>query len=237
MNDLHRTARLAGLLYFVMSLLMVFGYMYVPAHFYASDDVQEIARRIAQDSTLYRFTIWIALVAQLLFVFVAVNLYELFKDVDRKLARVMTTLVLVGIAAELVNVASRLMPVFYAAGGSIVAGLSRPQLDALTMASMRSTSSLGQLLTSIWGLWLVPFGLLVLKSRFLPKILGWMLIAAGSGYMISCSTYIVFPEQLPAVSKLVTPLYFGELPVVFWLALFGARDVPWARFSPLASQG
>ena len=39
-----------------------------------------------------------------------------------------------------------------------------------------------------WGVWLFPFGILVIKSRFM------------------------------------SPLYFGELPVIFWLAIIGARE-------------
>jgi len=223
MNDLHRTARITGILYLVMSALMVFGYLYVPARFLASDSAAETARAIASGATMYPLSILFALLAQMLFVFVVLNLYEIFQDTDRKLARLMTTLVCIGVAAELVNVANRMMPLSLANGGESLSGLTRAQLEALAMASFRSSGNVGRVLTAIWGLWLLPFGRLTIKSGYFPRVLGWALLAAGGAYMVTCAVSIAAPSQLPWVSRVVTPLYFGELPIVFWLALFGAR--------------
>ncbi|HKA24851.1 MAG TPA: DUF4386 domain-containing protein [Candidatus Eisenbacteria bacterium] len=243
MNDLHRTARITGILYLVMSALMVFGYLYVPARFLASDSAAETARAIASGATMYRLSILFSLLAQMLFVFVVLNLYEIFQDTDRKLARLMTTLVCIGVAAELVNVANRMMPLSLANGGESLSGLTRAQLEALAMASFRSSGNVGRVLTAIWGLWLLPFGRLTIKSGYFPRVLGWALLAAGGAYMVTCAVSIAAPSQLPWVSRVVTPLYFGELPIVFWLALFGARTRQGAASSsalrearPLATQ-
>ena len=68
----------------------------------------------------------------------------------------------------------------------------------------------------------------------LPKILGFALLAAGLGYVITCVTYILSPAQLPAVSRVVTPLYFGEVPIILWLLVMGARD-PVQAARPIAA--
>jgi len=75
-----------------------------------------------------------------------------------------------------------------------------------------------------WGLWLFPFGILVMKSRFIPAIYGILLHVAGIGYTATSIAAIVFPAYRPLVVRNVTPLYFGELPVIFWLAIIGARE-------------
>ena len=78
------------------------------------------------------------------------------------------------------------------------------------------------MLTAFWGVWLFPFAYLTIKSGFLPKFLGVLLILSGVAYVVTCATAIVFPA-VATVTKFMMPLYFGEFIVVLWLAFIGAR--------------
>ena len=219
-----RTARLAGLLYVVMSVLMVFGYMYLPGRFIVPGDAAGTARNIADGELLYRVGILTDLAAQILFIFVVLTLYQLFKDVSRTHARLMVALVCVGVAAEIVNLVTHMAPLVFSSGADFLSVFTKPQLDALAMAALRLGNSAGQLVLAIWGLWLFPFGILTIKSGFLPRILGLLLMVAGVAYVVTCVTAIAFPAHLGAVSKVVMPLYFGELPIVIWLLVMGAKE-------------
>jgi len=222
-ETLQRTARRAGILYLIMAALMVFGYMYVPSHYVDFGDAAGTARRILEGAFLYRVTIVASLLSQLLFVFVIVSLYELFEGVDRGMARIMAALVCVGIAAELVCVANRLAPLVVLSGNDYFAAFTQTQRESLARCFLRLGANISRLLTSIWGLWLVPFGLLIIRSGFLPKVLGYALIAAGVGYMTTCLAAIAFPDQQSAISAVVSPLYFGEVPIILWLAFRGVK--------------
>jgi hypothetical protein len=202
---------------------MVFGYLYVPRHFVDLGDAAGTARRILEGAFLYRVTVFTSLLSQLLFVSVAVSLYELFEEVDRGMARFMVTLVCVGIAAELVCLANRLAPLVVLSGNDYFAAFTQTQRESLALGFLRLGGNISRLLTSIWGLWLVPFGLLTIRSGFLPKVLGYALIAAGVGYMGTCLGAIVFPDQQSWISTIMSPLYFGELPIIFWLAIRGVK--------------
>jgi Domain of unknown function (DUF4386) len=224
MGSIKKTARLAGLLYVVMSMMMVFSYMYLPAKFLVPGDAAATARKITDATLLYRVGVLTDLAAQILFIFVVLTLYQLFKDVSRMLARLMMVLVCVGVAAEIVNLANHMAPLLFLSGADYLSVFTKPQLDALAMASLRSGNNLGQLLLAIWGLWLFPFGLLTIKSGFFPRVLGILLMFAGVAYVVSCVTSIVFPASLSVVSKVMMPLYFGELPIVIWLLVMGAKE-------------
>ena len=224
MGSIKKTARLAGLLYVVMSMMMVFSYMYLPAKFLVPGDAAATARKITDATLLYRIGVLTDLAAQILFIFVVLTLYQLFKDVNRTLARLMMVLVCVGVAAEIVNLANHMAPLLFLSGADYLSVFTKPQLDALAMASLRSGNNLGQLLLAIWGLWLFPFGLLTIKSGFFPRVLGILLMFAGVAYVVSCVTSIVFPASLSVVSKVMMPLYFGELPIVIWLLVMGAKE-------------
>jgi hypothetical protein len=84
---------------------------------------------------------------------------------------------------------------------------------------------------AFWGLWLFPFGVLVMKSGFLPRLLGILLLVAGLAYLATGVTAIVLPEYRTIVSRFMMPLYFGEVPVIFWLLVKGAAVPQEARVS------
>ena len=224
MQSLRSTARTAGILYLLMSILMILGYMYFPARFFAAGDAAETARRIMGNELLYRISILNAAAAQILFVFVVVNLYELFKDVDGRLARLMLALVCVGVSAELVNVAIRMTPFVLLGGADFLAVYTRPQLEAMSLALIRIANNLGQLLLVVWALWLFPFGKLTMRSGWFPRWLGILLLVSGVAYLATFLTSMLFPEQRVLVRQVMTPFYFGELVMVLWLTFVGARE-------------
>jgi hypothetical protein len=206
-----------------MSILMVVGFLYAPARFIVPGDAAATAHRITEGELMYRVTVLTSLVGQILFIFLVLSLYNLFRDVDKRQARLMVALVCVGAAAEIVTIADRIAPLIFLSGADYLSVFTKPQLDALAMGFLRLASNLGNLITIFWGLWLFPFGILTIKSGFFPKILGALLMVAGLGYLVSCFTFIVFPAHVHVVSQAVMPLYFGELPIIIWLLVMGAK--------------
>ena len=74
-----------------------------------------------------------------------------------------------------------------------------------------------------WGLWLFPFGLLVYRSRFLPRILGVWLMLACFGYLALSFTGFLFPQYQDTVWKIASPITAGELAIMLWLLIMGAK--------------
>ena len=224
--DTKGTAHRAGTLYFVMAILMVIGYMYLPTRYSVAGDAAATARAITTHETVFRIAIVNALVSQLLFIFVVFTLYQLFKDVDRSLARIMSALVCVGVAGEMATLGLKLAPLTILDGGAYWSAFTQPQLDALAYGFLRISSGLGRMLTMVWGLWLFPFGLLTIRSGFFPKALGYLLMVAGAGYVGSCATFLLFPEEFGVINRWATPLYFGEVPIILWMMVMGAKPRP-----------
>lgn len=222
-SSIRKTARLAGILYFVMSILMIFSFLYAPAAFIVNGDPAATAHKIIEGEQMYRLTILASLVSQVLFIVVALTLYHLFRDVDRWMARLMAVLVCVGVACDLVVVANRMAPLDLLIGNDFLSVFTRPQLEALSLAFLYLGGNLSVLLTSFWGLWLIPFGILTIKSGFFPKILGILLMLAGVGYIVTCLAFFVAPTQMGLVRQIMTPLYFGEVPIILWLMVVGAK--------------
>jgi hypothetical protein len=223
MSATKRTARLAGVLYLAMAILSFFGYLYVPARFYVADNAAATVGRITDGIVLYRMGILSSLVGQVLFLFVALSLYELFKDIDKVQARALLILVCVGVAVEITNLLNRTAPLVLMSGASFLSVFSKDQLDAMALGFLRLGNSLGDLVTLLWGLWLFPFGILTIRSRYFPRFLGALLFVSGFAYVVTSITAVALPARLDLVSRLMSPLYFGELVMVLWLPIIGAR--------------
>jgi hypothetical protein len=74
-----------------------------------------------------------------------------------------------------------------------------------------------------WGLWLVPLGLLVYRSRFLPRFLGVWIILAGFAWVVLSLTGILLPQYQDNVDTYAQPAFFGEIAFMLWLLIRGAR--------------
>ncbi len=86
-----------------------------------------------------------------------------------------------------------------------------------------------------WGLWLFPFGLLVIRSGFVPLALGWLLFVAAASYLVGVAAWCLLPHMAHATGSVTSILEIGELPIIFWLLIWGARG-PLAG-APIAESG
>ena len=72
----------------------------------------------------------------------------------------------------------------------------------------------------LFGLYLILLGFLVLKARYVPNIMGWLLIIAGLGYVIGHLKVFLFPELNTSFSMYTA---MGELVFMLWLLIKGSR--------------
>ena len=81
----------------------------------------------------------------------------------------------------------------------------------------------------LWGLWLFPFGLLVMRAAFLPIILGVLLIINGAAYVISSFIGLLLPAYADVVSRIALIPMLGEIWIMLWLLIKGVNVERWHR--------
>ena len=227
MSSTKATARLAGILYLVMGIPAWFSLVSIPSALYVHGNATATMRNVMNAESLYRLGILSELVSQTIFIFLVLVFYDLFKDVDRKQARLMVTLVVVAVAIEFVNCVNLIAPLVVLSGADYLSVFSKPQLDALAFTFLKLRHSGLDVVGLFWGLWLVPLGVLVMKSRFIPRLLGVLVIAAGVAYIVGSVTAIIWPAQRDIVSRFTLPIGgVGELLLVLWLLVIGAKENP-----------
>ena len=223
MNSLKKNTRIAGLLYVVLAVIFPFSLIYVPSTLFVIGDATATASNIRTSELLFRAGIASGLVANVLFVFLVLALYRLLNEVSRKQAVLMVILVVLAVSVAFGNSFNQIAALVVLSGADFLSVFEKPQLDALAYVFLRLHSQALQAIQIFWGLWLFPFGLLVYKSRFIPKVLGVLLLIAGSAYLASSFVSMVLPQYKDIISPLLSILILGEVPIIFWLLFIGLK--------------
>ena len=224
MRTVQQQARRAGLLYFILGLIAPIGLLVVPNAIVVSGDAAATAANIRESEELLRLGIATDLVHQVIGIFLVLALYRLFKPVSESLARQLVVLgALVSVPIVFFNTLNYLAALSLTSGADFLSVFGKPELDALAYLFMRLHAQGLTVASVFWGLWLFPFGLLAIRSGFIPPVFGYLLFVAGFGYLASTTATLVLPQFLPVVSKFAMLLYMGELPIIFWLLIRGAR--------------
>jgi hypothetical protein len=223
MSSRHNPGRVAGCLYLLTGFSMIRP-MYVGRALVVRDDAAATLHNIAAHELLFRFGIVCDLIAGLGCLIAALALYELLKGVDRKLSVVMVILGgLMPCVLDFINVLNDAAAVVIARREPFVSLFDKPQQAALAALFLRIHDH-GFLINEIFaGLWLFPFGLLVFRSGFLPRVLGLLLFVSGLGYLAISGTGLLFPLYVERVSRMASPALLGEGGIILWLLIMGAR--------------
>src|SRR5438876_1719009 len=224
MNSTKKQARFAGLLYLLASLIGCFGLIYVPGKLIVRGDATATANHIRASETLFRLGIATELFGFTMFIFVVLALYRLFKGVNEKHALAMAILLLVSIPISLLNVLNDIAALILVSGADFLSVFDKGQLDALAYLFLRLHGQGFVVAQIFWGLWLFPFGILVIRSGFIPRVLGVLLFIAGFGNVASSFTSLFPLPYASLVDRFASVLTAAELPIIFWLLIWGAKD-------------
>ena len=237
MSSTRNPGRFAGLLYVLTSIVGFFAMMYVPTKIIVHGNAVATASNILAHETLFRLGIACELIGQAGFIFVAFVLYGLLKGVNRQQASLMVTLIVVSIPIAFVNELNSIAALVLVRGADFLSIFDKPQRDTLAMLFMNLHGHGFDLAEIFWGLWLFPMGLLVYRSRFLPRFLGVWLALAGFAWVILSLTAIVFPQFEDKVFSYGQPAFFGEVAFMLWLVIKGAKPPALDAAASLSAAG
>jgi Domain of unknown function (DUF4386) len=211
------------LLYLLTSIVGFFAMGYVPGKLIVHANALATANNIAASETLFRLGIAGELIGQAGFIFVALALYDLLKGVNRRHASLMVTLIVVSIPIAFLNELNAIAALVLVRGADFLSIFEKPQRDALAMLFLNLHYHGFVVAEIFWGLWLFPLGLLVYRSRFLPRFLGVWLALAGFAWVILSLTGILLPQYQDKVNTYSQLAFFAEIAFMLWLAIKGAR--------------
>ena len=238
MNSTKNTARLAGLLWFLSAVTGGLGLSYVRSSVIVVGDAAATTANIVASESLFRAAIVSSLLSQIFLFFVGLTLFHLFKEVNKVLATVCLTSAMMTVAIAVVNELNLFGALLVSSQADYLKVFNPEQLNAMAMIFLRLANSFGQgLLEIFWIPYYFSFGLLIVRSRFLPKILGILLMIMSVGFAINILTKFLIPQFYPAIfTQLAMSLgALGGIPTMLWLLIKGAKDQPLDAQAPRAN--
>lgn len=224
MRSLKNIARGAGILYIITDIFMIFSGMVVDPKIYVPGNAVATAGNIQASGWLFRLGFVSNITGHIIFLFLVLALYDLFKSVDKGQARLMVILVVASVPLIILNMLNQYAPILLLSGAGHLSAFNPAQLQTLSMVFFDLYENGVQIAEVFWGLWLIPLGLLVYKSGFVPKVLGVLLFIGCLGHLLSFLSTFLFPENSAILIPIAETVMLAELPIFLWLLIKGVKD-------------
>jgi len=231
-SDLRKRSRTAAFWYLLVTVTGPFILIYIPSRFIVAGDAASTLANVASAPALFRLGLVVGFVSSVCFLLTGLALYDLFKPVDKVKARAMAALVAVSVPIGFASTFFEIALLRLAGGADFLKALAPAQSHSLAAAFLDMQQQANYVSQIFWGLWLLPLGILVIRSGFFPKFLGVLQVIACFGYLAASFVFFLFPDALAGISPVTTVMEFGELPFILWLVIAGARMKPTRKVAP-----
>jgi hypothetical protein len=223
MTNESRLAHWAGLVYLVVVLTGFFSQGYVPGKVAAPGQPEALLDNIVAHERLFRAGIAAFMVEHTVFLALPLLLFRLLGSVHRGAGVAMVALALVGVPISLMAVAHRVDALLLLTdAGQLPTALAH----AMAWISLKSYANDILVASVFWGLWLIPFGYLVIRCGRLPRILGVLLMLSGAGYLVDVFGQLLLPgyADMTFSNYVNLPAAMGEVGTCLWLLVMGIGD-------------
>lgn len=225
MNSKKKTARLVGLLWLLAAVTGGFGLVYIRSYVIVSGDVAATVANLRASEFLFRSAIVSTLFSQMFLFFFGLTLFSLFNEVHRVLATVLLISIMMSAGIGVVNTLNHFGALLVLSQADYLKVFSPEQLNATAMIFLRLANSGQGLLEIFWTPYFFALGLLIIKSKYAPKILGILLMIMSVGYAINILDKFLIPQFHPMMfTRLAMSLgLLGGIPTILWLLIKGVR--------------
>lgn len=218
-------ARIAGVCYLVVIAGGIFAAVFVREATFVAGNPGATAAAIAENQLLWRAGIAVHLVYLLAAAAVGVILYRLFRPVHGTLALLALVLTISDVALEALLMTGLYVPLALLDEPTILQGLSEEQHHALAYLAVRLFFRGWSFALFLFGGFCIVTGVLIIRSRLVPRLIGLLMMAAGVSYMVNCLAAVLSPSTAQLLSPwIMLPPFVGELSLAVWLAARGVRQ-------------
>jgi len=223
-------ARFAGVLYLIITVAAIFAHMVIPDQFIVAGDPAATATNIAANESMFRLgTVGNELIILLSEIVLSVVLYVLLKPVNKTLSLIAAVSRLAMTTIHGLNLLNYYFVFQLLNGGSITTAFGPDQVNALVTLFL-DAHSIG---FAIGIAFLVPhvliLGYLIMKSGYFPKVLGFLFIAAGFGYLFDVAGLLLVSSYTTTPGLIATVIAVAEIAFPIWLLVKGVNVEQWKQ--------
>lgn len=221
-----RVARLTGLLYLI--LFPTSGVAYGISQLLMQHGPAGALAWIQTNPVLFKLAIILGTFGYIDYLLLALAFYKLLHPVGKTAAATMLAFVAVSVPVSLAAIA-RWVDVLSLLENAD--SLNPETLRTQVLLAVHGYNNLFQVSAVFWGLWLIPLGWLVVRSGFLPRAIGVMLMLGSVLYVMgfigpvfSSSYPATLAARIIGIASGIPGFIGGELAICLWLLIVGVRD-------------
>lgn len=225
-------ARIGGLAYLFIIVAGAAGELFIRNSLVIAGDPAATARQIESHQLLWRIGIAGDLLMHVCDLVVAIVYYTLFKRVNKTLAILAVLFGMIQTAVLVANKLNLVVPTFYLGSENYLQAFTVQQRELMSYMAIKAHDVGFAIGLIFFGFECLIDGYLVVKSRFLPGVLGWFLGIVGICYLVNSFVLLLDPHLSGTVFPiLMAPILIGELAMCLWLLIKGVNLEKWEAYN------
>jgi hypothetical protein len=220
-------ARIAGALYLIVIVGGTFAELFVRARLVVPGNAVATAHNILVHDLLYRLGFVVELFYCVCNVPLLLILYNLFKVVNKNVAMTMLGFAFLADAIESMSLLAHLAPLEILSGGTSLRAFTVEQLDAATYLAVQLFERGFAISLVFFGFACLTMANLILRSWFIPRIIGALLAIEGVGYLINSVTLFLSPALHARIFPYFSATAIAEVALCLWLLVMGVNVQRW----------
>jgi hypothetical protein len=227
--EAQRYARIAGILLIISLFAGGFGESYVPAKLLAATDVAETARRVAASIGMFRASFASYLIEAACDLTLTAIFYVLLRPVSRPLSVIALCFGLFSTATFAVGEIFYFVAALPFTDADIIKVLSPEVRQTLTYLSLTVFGYIFAIFTGFYGIAVMLRGYLILRSGYLPRALGALVLLGGAGFLAKNIVSVLAPAH--DSMAFVLPMLLAMLSMAVWFLVKGINPAAWEQLA------
>lgn len=215
-------ARIIGVVYLLYFIAAFLG-AYLTRGLVVTGDAAATATNIVAHKDLYRAGFAVGLVANAIYITLTALFFGLFEPVNRILSLLAAFFSLAGCAVQIFAGVLQLAPLVIYGDSQLSHAFTAEQSNAVALLGLSMYSQAFSIALPLFALFDLAIGYLIVRSTFLPRVLGWLMMLAGAGWLT-----FVWAPLATQLSRVVLPFgALAEILLMLWLLVKGVNVAAW----------
>jgi len=225
-------ARITGVLSLLTILTGVFAQGFVSNRLVVDGDAVATATNILAHRGLFQWGFAVYLIEMACNIAMTALFYDLLKPAGRSVSLVAAFLGLAGCVIKTFSRVFFIVPLFVLGGAHFLSVFSTGQLQALALLSFKVNDRGAQMALVFFGFYALLTGYLIIRSTFLPRILGVLSVVGGLGWL----SFLYLPLGHRTFPYVAVFALLGAAALIFWLLVFGVNEQRWKEQARVAGE-
>lgn len=216
------TARMGGACWLLCFLISGFA-MAIGTKLIVFNDAAATASNLLANETLFRTSTAALLISGVFYIGATFFIYQVLKPVNQSISLLAALFSLIGCAIGALGCLFDLIPFLLLKKAEYLTVFTMEQLQALTLMFLKLRVQANNIGLVFFGLHCLGVGYLILRSTFLPRLIGALMVFAGLGWL----TFLSPPLANSLAPYNMMPGGIGELSLTLWLLIRGVNVPRW----------